>query len=215
VIQPASHNGNGHGDGHGHRRAMRQLLTSLAKAPAHELPPAASRGSKAAWSEWEALRRELNRSRRYERCFTLIRIAVPAEADRRKRFRGRSGPDGSLRAVASLVRSVDGVWTDDRDIYLLMPECDRTTGERTLARIESSLAQVLPGGSAITLASFPEDGRTSGALLNALHGRPIETIEAPPAPAPAISLVEEILARTVASPDIPQDGAGAAGASLS
>jgi hypothetical protein len=194
---------------------VRQLLTSLAKAPAHELPPAASRASRAAWSEWEALRHELNRSRRYERCFTLIRIALPAEADRRKRLRGRSGPDDSLRAVASLVRSVDGVWTDERDVYLLMPECGRTTGERTLARIESSLAQVLPAGSAITLASFPEDGRTSGALLNALHGRPIETIEAPSEPAPAISLVEEILARTVAAPEIPQDGAGAAGASLS
>ena len=210
MIEPASHNGNGHG----HRGAVRQLLTSLAKASAHEAPPAASRGSKAAWSEWEDLRRELNRSRRYERCFTLIRIALPAETDRRRRFRGRSGPNGSLRAVAALVRSVDGVWTDETDLYLLLPECDRTTGERTLARIESSLAGVLPAGSTIMVASFPEDGRTSGALLNALHGRPIETIEAPPEPAPSISLVEEILARTVASPDIPQDGAGAAGASL-
>jgi hypothetical protein len=214
VIQPASHNGNGNGNGHAHRGAVRQLLTSLAKASAHELPPAAvSRGSRAAWSEWEDLRRELNRSRRYERCFTLIRIALPAETDRRRRFRDRSGPNGSLRAVASLVRSVDGVWTDETDVYLLLPECDRTTGERTLGRIENSLAGVLPAGSAITVASFPQDGRTSGALLNALHGRPIETIEAPPEPAPAISLVEEILARTVA-PDLPQDGAGAAGASL-
>jgi hypothetical protein len=214
VTQPASYNGNGNGNGHGHRGAVRQLLTSLAKASAHEVPPPASRGSKAAWSEWEDLGRELNRSRRYERCFTLIRIAVAAETDRRKRFRGRSGPNGSLRAVASLVRSVDGVWTDETDVYLLLPECDRTTGERTLSRIESSLAGIVPAGSAITVASFPQDGRTSGALLNALHGRPIETIEAPPEPAPAISLVEEILARTVASADIPQDGAGAAGASL-
>lgn len=214
MIQPPSQNGNGSGSGNGHRGAVRHLLTSLAKASAHELPPAASRGSKAAWSEWEDLRRELNRSRRYERCFTLIRIALPAETERRRRFRGRSGPNGSLRAVASLVRSVDGVWTDKTDMYLLLPECDRTTGERTLARIESSLAQVLPAGSAMTVASFPQDGRTSGALLNALHGRPIETIEAAPEPAPAISLVEEILARTVVSPDIPQDGAGAAGASL-
>ena len=121
-----------------------------------------------------------------------------------------------MAAIAPLVRSVDGVWTDDTDVYVLLPECDRTTGERTVARIEADLAGVLPAGAAITLASFPHDGRTSGALLHSLHGRPIELIEAPDAPA-ALSLVEEIFARTVASPlagaealrEMPQDGAEA------
>ena len=205
-------NGNGNGNGHGRRGAVSQLLAALSTASAARQ---ASRASRAAWSEWTDLRHELNRSRRYERCFTILRIALPA-ADGSRRWRGRaSTAAGSAHAIAPLVRSVDGVWTDDADVYVLLPECDRTNGERTLERIEVSLVEALPSGSSITLATFPHDGRTSGALLNALHGRPVETIEAP-AEAPALSLVEEIV-RTVASPlagaeglrELPHDGAEA------
>lgn len=216
MIDHASVNGNGNGRVNGHARggAVRQLLAALSGEGA---APAAPRSSRAAWSEWADLRRELNRSRRYERCFTLLRIALPREDRSRRWIRPRTRPAAeSMHAIASFVRSVDGVWTDDADLYLLLPECDRANGERTLERIEASLAEVLPAGASITLATFPNDGRTTGALLNALHGRPVETIE--PAPeAPALSLVEEIFVRTVGSPlvgaeglrEMPQDGAEA------
>ena len=212
-----SRNGHGHsnGNGHGDPNAVRRVLQSFARSSA-EHPPAdsstASRRTRAAWREWADLRRERNRGRRYERSFTLIRISSPGSDERRRP--GRGGPLDAIGDVMRLVRSVDGVWTDERDVYVLLPECDRATGERTLKRIGQSLAKVLPAGAAITLASFPEDGRTSGALLHTLHGVPVDTIEAVPA-TPAISLVEEILVRTVplagadALREIPKDGAEA------
>jgi hypothetical protein len=93
-------------------------------------------------------------------------------------------------AVSSLLRRVDRVWSEGTSIYLLLPECDRTMAEGMLARIREPLSELLSEEErvGVSVAVFPDDGVTSGALFNALHGRSInpalreEHIAAVPAP---------------------------------
>ena len=115
------------------------------------------------------LEREVSRSRRFGHSFLLARIPrrrPGAEAD--------GWHEQTLALLSSLIRSVDGVWFDDRDVYVLFPESDRATGTAALARIREPLAQVLSEEEldGIAFAVFaPDECPTSGALLAALHGR--------------------------------------------
>jgi hypothetical protein len=87
-----------------------------------------------------------------------MRIVEPEEARRRR-------PTLADLLGASL-RSVDRVWGDGSQIYVLLPECNRDQGQRALERIARE--QPLLHSHTVGLASFPQDGVTSGALLNAL-----------------------------------------------
>jgi hypothetical protein len=115
------------------------------------------------------LEREVSRSRRFGHPFVLARIPLArsgAEPDRRHQR--------TLALLGSLIRTVDRVWFDGKDVYLLFPESDRATGTTALARLHEPLLQVLSEEEldGITLAVFALDEcPTSGALLSALRSR--------------------------------------------
>lgn len=123
-------------------------------------------------SAFEELQNELTRSRRYEHPFFVVRI--PCWSTGQERW--KRGQELAFD-LSSLVRSVDRVWADGSDVYLLLPECGRERGMGMLARISDPLAELLSEAerAGISLAAFPDDGLTSGALLDALHGHSAHT----------------------------------------
>jgi len=126
------------------------------------------RRPRARLASFEDFRLEFERSRRYGHSFLLVRFACGlADEGRFERS------DKVASAVRSLVRTVDLVWAEGRNVYLLLPECDREMGEATLERIHEPLADLSSDEQRIetTWAVFPDDGLTSGALLDALGGR--------------------------------------------
>jgi hypothetical protein len=118
---------------------------------------------------FEDLEREVSRSRRFGHPFCLALVPRPrrvAESDRRH--------EQTLALLTSVVRTVDRVWFDGKDIYLLLPESDRAMGTAALARLRDPLSQVLSEQEldGIKLAVFAlSECPTSGALLSELHGR--------------------------------------------
>lgn len=127
-----------------------------------------------AWSLWEELRRELSRSRRYSRSFTLVRFPCGRSGTSGRRPRGRRTmhEDERVRILTSLVRDVDRVWAHGENVYLLLPECNRAMAEGLLSRIRRPLSEHLQAEEA-WLACFPEDAVASGALLAVLLGLPV------------------------------------------
>jgi hypothetical protein len=117
------------------------------------------------WSPAEELQLELDRSRRFGHHFALVCISSCREIEDRW---------ASIRelayGVSSLLRRVDRVWIDGAGVYVLVPECDRTMVEALLDRLGERLSRLLgeDNRSQVSSAVFPEDGLTSGALLNAL-----------------------------------------------
>jgi hypothetical protein len=143
------------------------------------LRPRARPGRNEAWKwdpgwakahgSFEDLEREVSRSRRFGHPFVLARVPLArsgAEPDRR--------PERTLALLSSLIRTVDRVWFDRKDVYLLFPESDRARGATALARLQEPLSQVLSEEELdrITFAVFALDEcPTSGALLSALRSR--------------------------------------------
>jgi hypothetical protein len=118
---------------------------------------------------FEDLEREVSRSRRFGHPFFLARVPLArsgAEPDRR--------PEQTVALLGSLIRTVDRVWFDGRDVYLLFPESNRAMGATALARLREPLSQVLSEQEldGITYAVFAlEECPTSGSLLSAVRGR--------------------------------------------
>lgn len=124
---------------------------------------------------WTEFRRELRRSRRGGRPLTLLRIAgdeLPAY-----------GPDGARDLVARSrriglhLRLVDRTWVDDGSIYVLLPESPRSAANVLIARIRADAHDQLP--EHVRVATFPEDGLTSGAIIAAVNGGPIDDVPIP------------------------------------
>lgn len=117
---------------------------------------------------FDHLEPEVSRSRRFGHSFFLACIPCPlaaAEAD--------GWHERAAALLASLIRDVDNVWVDGRDVYLLLPESDRATGTAALARIRGPLSQVLPEAPdwIPSVVFAPDECPTSGALLSVLHRR--------------------------------------------
>jgi hypothetical protein len=117
---------------------------------------------------WDAFRRELDRSRRFERRFALLRMpyleSASADSDRTDLATG----DGLLGTIRLVVRSIDEAWLADGDIYLLLPEASRASASHLVNRLHSILPDPAPLNG-IELAEFPEDGVTMGAVLAGLR----------------------------------------------
>lgn len=129
-------------------RHARLQATANGQASANGVPHAGNgRGD-----EWEELRREIARCRRYGRTFALVRVG---------RIVGS--------ALESQVRLIDRSWTAGGATYVLLPEGDREAGESFVGRLRRDAATSLDGAR-VTVASFPDDGLTSGALLKVLRG---------------------------------------------
>lgn len=118
---------------------------------------------------WLEFTRELERSRRYGRVFSLVRFST--------RPRARNGTGGShdaaaslLEQVASRIRSLDRAWPADDGVFVLLPECERPMAEAFVARLETEAPGLLDQ-VAVRAVAFPMDGLTTGSLLDALDTR--------------------------------------------
>lgn len=142
------------------------LLLALVAMPRAAAPDAGRREvSRLAETGWAEFRRELRRTRRAARPMTVVRIpaADPAAAD-----------DDLLAAraehLAGELRLVDRTWIDDGSLYVLLPESPREAAASVLERIGMRRPDLLSGE--LRMATFPDDGLTSGALISAIHGSP-------------------------------------------
>jgi hypothetical protein len=115
---------------------------------------------------WEALRREIDRSRRHRHALTLLRLG-PAPRGRLDR-RGREGLLSTMLSLRQLMRSVDSVWADRDGIFMLLPESDRTAADGLLQRLRETVPEAV-GPEGPRVACFPADGLTANALRAAVN----------------------------------------------
>lgn len=130
-------------------------------------------------SGWRALDLELARSRRHDRRFAIVsvpdRLWTPAGAGESERV------DAALSAVAvvqGLLRRPDRAWADGSVLLVLLTDCDGVQAQAFLQRAASTMPHLF-GAALVSLAVFPDDGVTLGALLASMRaGAGEQTIEA-------------------------------------
>jgi hypothetical protein len=124
---------------------------------------------------WIEFRRELRRARRGGRPLTILRIAGDElSADGAD---GRSDLGMHARKLGLRLRIVDRTWVDDGSIYVLLPESSRAAADALIARIRADVPQELPEG--VRIATFPENGLTSGAIIAALNDGVVDAVPIP------------------------------------
>ena len=140
--------------------AIVAIIAGLAAFPAQWLDPLE-------WAGLDALRRELDRARRHRRSFALLRMTMAPGAAPSSSTRSDDVENKTLALVGASLRLTDRAWRDGMDVIVLLPEAGRITAADLAARLE----RLAPGrfASAVGIAVFPEDGLTSGALVDALH----------------------------------------------
>jgi hypothetical protein len=111
---------------------------------------------------WIEFQREMKRSRRTGRPLAILRLTGPSD-------------DRALLDVATtlaeLVRDVDRVWVEQRELFVLLPETDPAEAAVLAERLDRRAARVLQG-MALAMACFPTDALTSDDLLARLRGAP-------------------------------------------
>lgn len=134
----------------------------------------ADRARPQAWKQerepgtFDMLNREAVRSRRFGHPFFAVRLPDPHRAE------AYGWQERALARLRSLVRSVDSVWVDRGDIFLLLPETDRAQGTVALRRVLPPLEDVIPGEARDRLSAAvfaPGECSTVGALLSVLYRR--------------------------------------------
>ncbi len=124
---------------------------------------------------WTEFRRELRRSRRGGRPLTLVRIAgdeLPTA--------GMDGADDLVarsRRLRLHLRLVDRTWVDDGSIYVLLPESPRSAANVLIERINERSPGQLP--EHVRIATFPDDGLTSGAIIAAVFDGALDAVPIP------------------------------------
>jgi hypothetical protein len=133
--------------------------------------PAAAqvRADDTAWTEF---RRELRRARRNGRPLTLLRVPTPVlpAADARD-------ATTLARQIGAELRLIDRTWVDGDSIYVMLPESSHSAARIVVDRL-GSVART-GAVAAAKMATFPEDGLTSGALLAAVHGTAVGQVPIP------------------------------------
>jgi hypothetical protein len=121
----------------------------------------------------DEFRRELDRARRHRRSFALVRLGIDPAAGAAgappalAAGRPNGGPNDLVRVVGSSLRITDRAWRDGDDVMIMQPETDRASAEAFADRLRAGAAERIP--TRITIAVFPDDGLTSGALIDALN----------------------------------------------
>lgn len=130
--------------------------------------------------DWLAeLSDELERSRRYERPFLLIRVPLGSSP--------RGNHQDGYGLLRSAVRYVDRCWSTAGSVYLLLPEATREMGEGLLMRLREAFPELRLDEA--RAACFPEDALTAGALLDAVR-RPVSAdVHTPALPAKSLAPV--------------------------
>jgi hypothetical protein len=116
----------------------------------------------------DALRQELDRSRRFGRSFVLMRFPTPRDATRGTSI-ADDRPDGEL--IGMMLRGIDRTWSAGAWTYALLPEATREAALQLTARLRAALPAVT-APSSVEYAEFPKDGLTAGALLANLRPDP-------------------------------------------
>ena len=139
--------------------AVLAILAGLGALPAQRPDPLE-------WAGLDALRTELDRSRRHRRSFALLRLSLAPGASTSAPTTSDDADDQMLGLVGASLRITDHAWRDGNDVIVLLPEAGRATAADLAARLES----LAPGRFArhVGIAVFPEDGLTSGALVDTL-----------------------------------------------
>lgn len=127
---------------------------------------------------WHELTRELDRSRRHECEFVLVRIHAARSALEAKLPTGAMGllpMPQRAGAIEAYLRGSDRTWQDtDGHVYILLPETGREHAEALLSRITMVAPHLLPLDG-FGMVTFPHDGLTTGALLASLRERRLMT----------------------------------------
>jgi hypothetical protein len=145
------------------------LVLVLLTAPA-ERASAITMPARAGWAEF---RRELRRSRRSTRPMTLLRTLAPLAPDAAV----EDDPEARSRGLHEHLRLVDRTWVDDGAVYILLPETSRAAADSLVSRLSTVAPELLPGD--VRIATFPDDGLTSGALISAVHGASLSEVPTP------------------------------------
>jgi hypothetical protein len=146
------------------------LVLVLLTAPAEPASPVPT-PARAGWAEF---RRELRRSRRSGRPMTLLRTRGAVTSDPAL---AADDPDGRSRSLHQYLRLVDRTWVDEDSVYILLPETSRVAADSLVSRLVTVAPELLPGD--VRLATFPDDGLTSGALISAVHGASLSEVPTP------------------------------------
>jgi hypothetical protein len=116
---------------------------------------------------WDALRLEIDRSRRYRHSVTLVRVVPRALRDSPRR-RGAGDPFAPVvDALRACLRAGDSVWREGDAIFLVLPETERAAAGALLARIRGCEPALLADAE-MRAAAFPEDGLTCHAIRAAI-----------------------------------------------
>ena len=122
---------------------------------------------------WTDFRREMRRARRGVRSLTLVRIPSSSA--------GLPGAAPDLatwsRQLSQHMRLVDRAWVDEGSLYVLLPESARAAADVLLERVRSAAPGLL--SSDLRVATFPDDGLTSGAIIAAVHGAAVGDVPIP------------------------------------
>jgi hypothetical protein len=121
---------------------------------------------------WDAFRRELDRARRFEHPFALLRFPS-SEA-----MEGGKHGLGGLATLPLVLRSIDQVWAMDGSVYVVMPEATGDAARQLVERLRSAM----PGEPAldeVEMVEFPKDGVTTGALVSNLRAVSLDPSAAP------------------------------------
>jgi hypothetical protein len=129
-------------------------LASMATTPAIRLMAVTSEPS----DGWQEFHRELNRARRFDRPFGIVRfVGVGRGVMTERHVRDQ---------LATLARRIDRVWLDGGDLFVLLPESDAAAVETAVARARYRLGEPL---DVVVTATFPANGITSGSLIACLY----------------------------------------------
>ena len=160
------------------RRAVREaqpdvvVVDGLRDAGPHDTP--------AHEDPWNAVTRELDRSRRYRHPLTVVRIS-PGEPSGHRSLAARTRREGrpgrradplatAVAAVRRAVRSGDCAWTDEGAVYVLLPETDARGAEVMVGRVRAAFP-AMAAEADVRIASFPEHALTARGLRAAVTGR--------------------------------------------
>jgi hypothetical protein len=162
------------------RRDGDRRVPLAAATPTSTPGHAGPRDTPASEDPWNAVSRELDRSRRYRHPLTVVRIS-PGEPPghrslaARARREGRSGRRAdplalAVAAVRRAVRSGDCAWTDEGAVYVLLPETDARGAEVMVGRVRAAFP-AMAAEADVRIASFPEHALTERGLRTAVSGR--------------------------------------------
>jgi hypothetical protein len=147
--------------------ALMLVLLTAPPAPAETTPATPAREG------WAEFRRELRRSRRGVRPMTIVRLPGPADPAAAE----AADLPGRARRLHRHLRLVDRTWVDEGSIYILLPESPRAGADTLLGRLQRLTPDLVDED--VRVATFPDDGLTSGALISAVHGASLSATPTP------------------------------------